>query len=446
MNGAEPARLRVLLVGRTGLEGPLRRDERVELIRARTPLDAVGELGDPLETGGQEGAATVVVVAQGAVEGEDAARFVAAVRSLHAGARVAEVCDSGAQASAPIGAGFDGRLSSGAGFEELLSFVRGGANGADRAGVASPAVGLDEPVRLEAMTPGDDLDLVTATLSGRDPLLPALALLRARAGCPGLFFQPTVHGSGPGAGQPTAAGFSQGPPPPNMPDERGVPVAHQGRLFGWLVAPPSERGKLARGAAWLGAWLALGAQQAELRDAALLDELTGAFNRRYFDRYLAAALEQARALRQTLTLMLFDIDNFKTFNDRYGHPAGDLILRETVKLLRSVIRPGDKVCRVGGDEFAVVFYEPAGPRDPGSKPPESVASIAQRFQRQLREHRFPKLADEAPGALSVSAGLATFPWDGATAEALVAHADALALAGKRAGKNALTLGPAEPAG
>jgi len=77
-----------------------------------------------------------------------------------------------------------------------------------------------------------------------------------------------------------------------------------------------------------------------------------------------------------VTVMVFDIDDFKTYNDQYGHEAGDDILREAVRLLRSVIRPSDRVCRIGGDEFAVISYEPSGPRQEGS-----VESAAGRLRR-----------------------------------------------------------------
>jgi diguanylate cyclase (GGDEF)-like protein len=138
---------------------------------------------------------------------------------------------------------------------------------------------------------------------------------------------------------------------------------------------------------------------------------------------------------------MFDIDDFKQFNDRYGHAAGDEILRETVRLLRSVVRPSDKVCRIGGDEFVVIFHEPGGPRQPGSKPPSSIAAIAKRFQDAICAHKFPKLGREAPGSLGVSGGLATYPWDGRAAAELLARADELSLQSKRTGKNTITFGP-----
>src|SRR5205823_1003498 len=106
----------------------------------------------------------------------------------------------------------------------------------------------------------------------------------------------------------------------------------------------------------------------------------------------------------------------------------------------------DRVCRIGGDEFVVLFHDPEGPRvppPPGPVPhtPQSIASIAARFQKQICEHNFPKLADQAPGTLTISGGLETFPWDGNTVQELLDRADALALRSKAGGKNVITLGP-----
>ena len=216
-------------------------------------------------------------------------------------------------------------------------------------------------------------------------------------------------------------------------------VVWRGRDFGWLVAPGVDEAERRSAAGWLAGWLQLASQHAELRHAAFIDPLTGAYNRRFFDRFLPSAIEQARAGRSHVTLLVFDIDEFKKYNDQHGHGAGDEILTECVRLLRSVIRPTDRVCRIGGDEFAVIFSDP--PREPGSRPPESVFDISRRFQQQVIDHHFPKLGNDAPGTLTVSGGLATFPWDASTAAGLLERADALALQSKRLGKNAIALGP-----
>jgi two-component system, cell cycle response regulator len=198
---------------------------------------------------------------------------------------------------------------------------------------------------------------------------------------------------------------------------------------------------LAPHAAWLGSWLALRDQHSHLREAAFTDSLTGAYNRRFFDHFLATAIEQAREERRSLTVLMFDIDDFKQYNDQFSHAAGDEILVEAVKLLRSVIRPSDKVCRIGGDEFVVIFHEPTGPRSPASKHPSDICQIAERFQKAIWGHKFPKLGREAPGPLTISGGLATYPWDGDTPERLLERADQLALQSKKQGKNCIALGP-----
>ncbi len=138
--------------------------------------------------------------------------------------------------------------------------------------------------------------------------------------------------------------------------------------------------------------------------------------------------------------MLFDIDNFKLYNDRYSHAAGDEILRESARLMMSVVREHDVVARIGGDEFAVIFWDPAGPRQHGSHHPQDVVAIANRFQQQVCELKFPKLASHEHATLTISGGLATYPYDGTTPDDLLNKADLMALESKRKGKNALTFG------
>ena len=221
----------------------------------------------------------------------------------------------------------------------------------------------------------------------------------------------------------------------------GVPVEHEGRVMAKL------RGRvaadvLAPHAQWMARWVRLDDHVAELREWAFTDALTGALNRRYFEMFLDESVGEARRVRRSLSILVFDIDNFKRWNDENGHLAGDEILVETVKLLKSVVRPTDKVCRIGGDEFAVIFYEPDGPRDPGSRHPDDVHQIAVRFQQQVRNKRFPKLA--TTNVLAISGGLATFPWDARTAAELVKVADERALQCKRSGKNAIVFGEERP--
>lgn len=196
-------------------------------------------------------------------------------------------------------------------------------------------------------------------------------------------------------------------------------------------------------AGWLARWIALNEMITGLRHDASRDHLTNAWNRRSFEQFTMAAIGEARRLRRELTVFVFDIDGFKQFNDRFGHEAGDTILTSMVQLLSSVIRKGDRVGRLGGDEFAVLFSDFTALRTPGSRHPETIEVLAHRFQKQIKDLRFPELGLAAPGRLSISGGLATFPWDGDEPASLLRIADQRALASKRRGKNCLTFGPAE---
>ena len=220
-----------------------------------------------------------------------------------------------------------------------------------------------------------------------------------------------------------------------------VSVRYQKWHCGHLHAPPVvTAGELAPWAAWLGRWLAMEQHTNELWHMAMHDELTGVWNRRYFNKFLADVVAQATRDRFHVTLMVFDIDEFKSYNDRYGHAAGDEILREAARLMACVVREQDVVARIGGDEFAVIFWDAEVRRRPDSHHPHDVVQAATRFQRAICERRFPKLED-TPATLSISGGLAGFPWDGRTPDELLELADQMALRSKQQGKNAFTFGP-----
>lgn len=221
-----------------------------------------------------------------------------------------------------------------------------------------------------------------------------------------------------------------------------VPVEYQGKKLGWLIVnDTTDQGAMRPWADWLAGWAKLSETQSELRQMAYHDPLTGAFNRRYFEEFLPAALDNARRDRRIVNLLVFDVDDLKKFNDQFGHEAGDDVLREAVRLMQTTVRRGDKVCRIGGDEFVVVFSDDEPPRKAGSVPIRSIESVVIRFQEAICKLRFKKLSDDAPGNLSISAGLATFPWDGIDARGLLKTADRLAMESKRKGKNTLTIGP-----
>jgi PleD family two-component response regulator len=254
---------------------------------------------------------------------------------------------------------------------------------------------------------------------------------------------------------------------------RAVPLAG---IFGdkarMILGPATQRGladdssRVREAAGFLGILLELAQRDQCLKRLAIIDELTGAYNRRYLENFLRQVIEQSRRERTEVTLLLFDIDDFKHYNDAYGHAAGDVILREATRLTKLCCRGHDVVARMGGDEFAVLYWDTGQPRQiyidsadhdngepahiprdaenlPEGAPRRSHQEISlflsNRFRRIMRTTPFPSLGPEARGVLTISGGLARFPWDGDTIEELMAKADDALLTAKRSGKNRIYL-------
>ncbi|HPC96926.1 MAG TPA: GGDEF domain-containing protein [Sedimentisphaerales bacterium] len=185
-----------------------------------------------------------------------------------------------------------------------------------------------------------------------------------------------------------------------------------------------------------------------LERLATTDDLTGLKNRRYIREFARQIIERARRSAGRVTLLVFDIDNFKHYNDDYGHATGDEILKQAAILMRRCCRPHDVVGRIGGDEFAVVFWD-----DPHCVAPEAASErrhaeaehpsepvfIARRFQSEFGHAELNLLGPEGPGVLTISGALARFPRDGTTVQELFERADAALLEAKRSGKNRIYL-------
>ncbi len=166
----------------------------------------------------------------------------------------------------------------------------------------------------------------------------------------------------------------------------------------------------------------------ELREQAIRDPLTNVYNRRYMAEFLA--LEIARAEREgtPLSVVIMDMDNFKRFNDTYGHKCGDVILQEIAAFLIQHTRKGDVVCRFGGEEFVILM--------PG-------ATLEAAYERtEMWRHDFAETAIEYEGMklyATFSAGAASFPQHGSTDEAVLQSADRALYRSKDAGKNRVTM-------
>jgi diguanylate cyclase (GGDEF)-like protein len=163
-----------------------------------------------------------------------------------------------------------------------------------------------------------------------------------------------------------------------------------------------------------------------LREMSHTDELTEVGNRRHFDMRLREEISRSSRFGHTFSLLMIDIDGFKRFNDEFGHPRGDAVLRALGALMRSVSREGDVPCRVGGEEFAFILPE-TGKTD--------ATIFAERFRRRVEAS---VMAPESRIPITVSIGVAAFPEDGKTPDEIVWAADEALYESKRAGRNRVT--------
>ncbi|MHC4461656.1 MAG: GGDEF domain-containing protein [Planctomycetota bacterium] len=186
----------------------------------------------------------------------------------------------------------------------------------------------------------------------------------------------------------------------------------------------------------------------QLEKLATEDDLTGLKNRRYIWEFSRQIIKRAEKDNGRVTLLVFDVDNLKHYNDIYGHSAGDKILKQAAVLMRRCCRGHDVVGRIGGDEFAVVFWDepqrkPVGleteRRSATADHPKEAIFVAERFRGELERAELHLLGPEGKGLLTISGGLASFPRDASTVQELFQQADRALLEAKRSGKNRIYL-------
>lgn len=167
----------------------------------------------------------------------------------------------------------------------------------------------------------------------------------------------------------------------------------------------------------------------QIKTMATTDAVTGLSNRHVFEQKLAAEVERAQRLGMNVSLIIFDIDYFKEFNDMYGHPAGDARLKGMAEIIKSNLRKYDIAARYGGDEFAIIL---------SNSNEQNALAFAKRLHEAAQTSSPYTAYKNIPG-YTLSIGVATFPQDATTHTELLIAADHAAMRAKHLGKNRIRL-------
>jgi diguanylate cyclase (GGDEF)-like protein len=158
----------------------------------------------------------------------------------------------------------------------------------------------------------------------------------------------------------------------------------------------------------------------EYQQLSITDPLTGLLNRRYIEERLAEEINRSQRSGEPLSLLMLDVDEFKSYNDRFGHPAGDEALRIVGRILKENLRGADVAARYGGEEFSVLLPATSG---------EEAAAIAERIRRHAEETKFPKRR------VTLSIGISSLSADVDTSKKLIDAADKALYQAKQNGRN-----------
>jgi diguanylate cyclase (GGDEF)-like protein len=167
-----------------------------------------------------------------------------------------------------------------------------------------------------------------------------------------------------------------------------------------------------------------------LAKLAITDDLTQLYNHRYLQERLDEEVKKAIRYDQPLSLIMIDCDQFKDYNDTYGHQKGDALLKQISQLFMENVREVDLVARYGGDEFAVVLPQTNG---------TAAVVVAEKLRHIVDSTPFPTEPDAKPFNLTISAGVASIPIHAQTMDELNKHADAALYRAKNEGKNKVCL-------
>ncbi|MGH9884804.1 MAG: GGDEF domain-containing protein [bacterium] len=159
---------------------------------------------------------------------------------------------------------------------------------------------------------------------------------------------------------------------------------------------------------------------------AITDPLTHLYNFGFFRERVDIELERARHTGDLVSLVIFDLDHFKHFNDTNGHQEGNIVLVTVAEILKGAGRRADIMARYGGEEFVALLY--GANREEASRFAESVRELVQ-------EHPFPGGEQQPGGRVTLSAGVSTFPWDASDEESLIKTADQNLYRAKELGRN-----------
>ncbi|HEY4619598.1 MAG TPA: sensor domain-containing diguanylate cyclase, partial [Nitrospirota bacterium] len=164
----------------------------------------------------------------------------------------------------------------------------------------------------------------------------------------------------------------------------------------------------------------------DLKKISVTDSLTELFNRRYFHERLFEEIERSKRHNEPFTIFMLDIDDFKVFNDKYGHLYGDEVLKSVAYAVRDAVRSIDVAARFGGEEFSIIL--------PYTTKMNSYVT-AERIRRSVEDIRFIGSKIPSDQKISISIGIAEFPADASSIEELIDKADTAMYLAKARGKN-----------